>query len=141
MSKNQSFFSDIQSTHNEVSLVVARLLIGWIFFRAGAGKLFGWTTYGGWQVTKSYFMQMGLPFPDVMLLIVGCLELICGIALILGLWARLAAIPLAVIMFVGILTVHREAGYYFPLLIYAICLITIQFGAGRFSLDSLMSNK
>ena len=48
------------------------------------------------------FAHIGIPFPDVLGPFVGTVETICGVLIILGLFTRLAAIPLIVIMIVAI---------------------------------------
>ncbi len=48
------------------------------------------------------FANIGIPFPDVLGPFVGTVETICGALIILGLFTRLAAIPLIVIMIVAI---------------------------------------
>jgi len=71
-------------------------------------------------------------------------EVGCSILLILGLWTRLALIPLAITMIVALFVVHgadpwkvKELAAMY-LLVYATLLLT---GAGQFSLDHLWWSK
>lgn len=71
-------------------------------------------------------------------------EVICSVFIILGLWTRLALIPLIITMLVAVLIIHasdpldvKEHGllYLFPY------LATFLLGSGKFSLDSMMSKR
>jgi uncharacterized membrane protein YphA (DoxX/SURF4 family) len=50
------------------------------------------------------FANIDIPYPDVMGPFVGVTETLCGALIILGLFTRLAAIPLLVIMIVAIIS-------------------------------------
>jgi putative oxidoreductase len=50
------------------------------------------------------FAKIGLPNPDFLGPLVGSFEIVCGILVLIGLFTRLAAIPLLVIMLVAIAT-------------------------------------
>lgn len=50
------------------------------------------------------FVRIGIPFPDLMGPFVGVVETVCGLLLIVGLFARLAAIPLIIIMIVALVS-------------------------------------
>ena len=50
------------------------------------------------------FAHIGIPYPDIMGPFVGTVETICGGLIVLGLFTRLAAIPLIVIMVVAIVS-------------------------------------
>jgi putative oxidoreductase len=50
------------------------------------------------------FANIGIPFPELMGPFVGVVEIICGALIILGLFTRLAAIPLIIIMIVAIVS-------------------------------------
>ena len=68
-------------------------------------------------------------------------EVICSVFIILGLWTRLALIPLIITMLVAVLIIHasdpldvKEHGllYLFPY------LATFLLGSGKFSVDGMM---
>ena len=48
------------------------------------------------------FARIGIPYPELMGPFVGVTEILCGVLIVLGLFTRLAAIPLIVIMIVAI---------------------------------------
>ena len=50
------------------------------------------------------FARIGIPFPDLMGPFVGVVEIVCGALIIIGLFTRLAAIPLIVIMIVALVS-------------------------------------
>lgn len=50
------------------------------------------------------FAKIGIPFPDVMGPFVGGVETVCGLLIVIGLFTRLAAFPLIVIMVVALIS-------------------------------------
>lgn len=137
MAKEKMFFSEIQDTQPYLSIMMIRVFLGWIFFKAGTGKVFGWFSSGGVESTVKLFQDFGIPFARFNTFFVGWLEYVCGALLIMGLFTRAAVIPLSVTMFVAIAKVHREVGYYYPSLILLSLFILLQFGGGRYSLDHM----
>jgi len=141
MSESNTFIKSLQVTTSGFSMSVLRMLTGWIFFIAGAGKVFDWSNYVGWAVSRDYFQKIGIPFPEYTLVLVGSIESVCGILLFFGLFTRLAAVPVCLIIFASILIVHKEGAYYYPMLIFAATLVLMQHGAGYFSVDYFMGKK
>jgi uncharacterized membrane protein YphA (DoxX/SURF4 family) len=76
-------------------------------------------------------------------------ELVCGVALLLGLWTRVAALGLIVIMGGAIYMVTgargfadpASVGYEYNLAILAICLVLVIMGSGRLSVDGLRGTR
>lgn len=80
--------------------VLIRLLVGAIvFFPEGLQKLFYSEILGSGR-----FIKIGIPWPEFFGPFVGIVETLCGLLIILGLFTRLAAIPLIIIMFVAIIS-------------------------------------
>ena len=80
--------------------VLVRLLVGLVvFFPEGIQKLIFPEILGAGR-----FIHIGIPYPDIMGPFVGVDETVCGALIILGLFTRLAAIPLIVIMIVAIVS-------------------------------------
>ena len=80
--------------------ILIRLLVGLVvFFPEGIQKLVFPEILGAGR-----FANIGIPYPDPMGPVVGVVETICGALIILGLFTRLAAIPLIVIMIVAIVS-------------------------------------
>jgi uncharacterized membrane protein YphA (DoxX/SURF4 family) len=91
---------------------------------------------------QSMFVQHGLPAKLVY--VAGVLETFAGALLIVGLFARPAALLLAIEMSVAIVKVHSGHGimalheYEFPLTLGTACLALATVGAGVASLDHLL---
>jgi putative oxidoreductase len=81
-------------TRAEGWTILVRLMVGLVvFFPEGIQKLVFPEILGAGR-----FANIGIPFPEVMGPFVGTVELVCGTLIIAGLFTRLAAIPLIVIM-------------------------------------------
>jgi len=80
---------------------LARLAIGLVFAGSGWGKLHHLD-----KIT-SFFTDLGIPAPGFSAVLVSSAELICGVLLLVGLFTRLASLPLIVVMAVAILTAKR----------------------------------
>lgn len=131
----------VQVTRPILSLTLLRVLIGLIFVKEGSGKLLGWFQHGGLEITQAYFREIGVPFANASAVLVGATEAICGCLLIAGFLTRLAVVPIALVMFVAIVTVHASVGYAYPLLLCASFFVLGQSGSGSFSVDSYMSER
>lgn len=79
------------------SAVLVRIAVGVVFASEGIQKfLFPDALAAG------RFAKIGIPAPEVMGPFVGVVEIVCGALLLLGLFTRLAAVPLIVDMLVAI---------------------------------------
>lgn len=79
--------------------LVARLVVGEVFLVSGWGKLQHLP-----QIVEN-FAGWGIPFPAFTTPFVSTVEFAGGLLLVLGLFTRLAAVPLAIVMVVAIATV------------------------------------
>ena len=80
--------------------ILVRLLVGLVvFFPEGIQKLAFPDILGAGR-----FTNIGIPYPNLMGPFVGMVETICGALIILGLFTKLASIPLIVIMIVAIVS-------------------------------------
>jgi putative oxidoreductase len=80
--------------------ILVRLLVGLVvFLPEGIQKLLFPEVLGA-----ARFASIGIPHPALMGPLVGCFEIVCGALIIVGLFTRLAAIPLIVIMAVAIVS-------------------------------------
>ena len=80
--------------------ILIRLQVGLIvFFPEGIQKLIHPDILGAGR-----FARIGIPYPDLMGPFVGVVETVCGFLIIIGLFTRLAAIPLIIIMIVALVS-------------------------------------
>jgi putative oxidoreductase len=81
------------------AVILIRILVGWVFISEGIQK-FLFPAALGW----GRFAKIGIPDPHVLAPLVGVVEIVCGALVILGLWTRLAAVPLLIVIGVAIWT-------------------------------------
>ena len=122
----------------DLGLLVARIVLGAIFAAHGYQKL---VTFGLAGVTES-FRGMGVPAPEIAAPVVAVVELVGGIALIIGAFTAIAGLLLAIDMLVAALLAHVPQGLFIDAggweLVGALgagALTLAAVGAGRFSLD------
>lgn len=119
------------------ALLILRLGAGIIFAAHGAQKFFSVGIPG----VIDGFTQMGIPMAAVAAPMVATLELVGGIALIIGALTRLVAGLLAIDMLVAMLIVHLPNGFFLPMGIeFTLVLLSVLValgitGAGLLSLD------
>jgi len=82
--------------------LVTRIVVGWAFYLTGSGK---WAHFDN---TVTFFTELGIPFPEANAALVATLELVGGIALMVGLLTRLFAAGLASTMVVALLTADKQ---------------------------------
>lgn len=136
----------ILSTESSLSGLALRIPAGVIFTAHGAQKLFG--AFGGYGLegTGQWMASIGLEPGYLMALASGSAEFFGGVALLLGLLVRPAALVLAFTMLVAIITVHAtnglfmsNNGYEFGLSLLAISVALAFNGAGAISLDRVLT--
>ena len=76
--------------------LIMRLIVGYVFMMSGWGKLNNLP-----QMIEN-FTEWGIPFPQVMTPFVSAVEFGGGLLLLVGLFTRLAATPLVIVMIVAI---------------------------------------
>lgn len=81
--------------------VIGRLLLALIFITSGFAKL------GNLDGTAGYIASVGLPAGGALALAAGLLEVVAGIALVVGYKTRWAALSLGVFTLVAALIFHR----------------------------------
>jgi putative oxidoreductase len=138
----------VMATNTSLGQLALRIPVGIIFVAHGAQKLFGWFGGYGLEGTGQWMASIGLNPGYLMALLAGSAEFFGGLALILGLLVRPAAAVLAFAMVVAIVTVHignglfmSNDGYEFGLAILAASVALAIGGAGRGSLDALLSRE
>ena len=97
----------IDSRTAPYAALVLRVTLGALFLAHAGLKLFIFTPAG----TAKFFGSLGFP-PEIAYLVM-TVEVISGIALILGIWTRYAALAGIPILLGAIFTVHGAAGFFF----------------------------
>jgi len=128
--------------------VTLRVPIGLILAAHGSQKLFAWFGGYGLEGTGQWMASVGLTPGFVMALLAGSAEFFGGVALILGLLTRPAAMINAMTMLVALFWVHWGNGFFLDThgIEYALALLSanvalIFIGGGRYSLDALIEIK
>ena len=154
-------WSDVCQTRASGWTILIRLLVGLaVFFPEGIQKLIFPDILGAGR-----FANIGIPYPDLMGPFVGVVEIVCGALIILGLFTRLAAIPLIIIMIVAIVSTKipillghdfwifhlpkfsrygfwsmlHEGRADFTMLLGSLYLLID--GGGRWSIDAMLANR
>ena len=128
----------VLATRAGYGLTVLRVFIGIIFAAHGSQKLFGWFGGGGLAGTAQWMESIGLAPGTFMALLSGGTEFFGGLALIIGLLARPAALGLSFTLLVAIFSVHihnglfmANNGYEFALALLGGTLAVLLEGAGK----------
>lgn len=123
--------------------VPLRVVVGIVFAVHGAQKLFS-LGFGG---TAGYVARLGVPLPTVAAAVVIVVELLGGIALLVGVGTRVVALVLALHSLAAILAVHLRGGFFVPsgiefvLTLFGACLALVGMGAGPWSVDGARSGE
>ena len=140
--------------------ILIRILVGWVFLSEGVQKFL----YPA-EVGAGRFVRIGIPNADLVAPFVGATEVVCGTLVLLGLFTRLAVVPLLAIMVVALVTTKlpillgndlgpfqlRELSYYgiwgfsheartdLSMLLCSIFLLIV--GSGRYAVDAWLSRR
>ena len=138
---------NVLSTRAGFGLTVLRIFVGIIFAAHGSQKLFGWLGGGGLAGTAQWMESIGLAPGTLMALLSGGTEFFAGLALIIGLLARPAALGLTIVSLVAIFSVHisnglfmANNGYEFALALLGGTVAVLFEGAGKLSVDRAIAN-
>lgn len=141
-----TLINKVLSTRAGYGLTVLRIFVGIIFAAHGSQKLFG--MFGGYGIagTAQYMESVGLAPGHLMAILAGGTEFFAGLALIIGLLVRPAALGLTFLSLVAILSVHihnglfmANNGYEFALALLGGSIAVLIEGAGKLSADRAIS--
>ncbi|MGP5201706.1 DoxX family protein [Psychrobacter aquimaris] len=143
-----SLLNKILTSEAGVAALILRVPVGLILAAHGAQKLFGWFGGNGLAGTAGWMSSMGMEPGYLMAILAGGAEFFGGLALVLGLLTRPAALIAAFTMLVAIFSVHisnglfaADGGYEYALtLMVALLALTVQ-GGGAISMDKALSEK
>jgi len=109
-----------------------RIIAGVTFIAHGAPKFFG--------VSQGYGFFQSVNLPPELFVPIALLEVIGGLAILLGILTRVASALLIIEMLGAILSVKLSkgfiGGYEFELLLIAICLSIVIMGPGKISIEN-----
>jgi putative oxidoreductase len=137
-----TFWQKMVVSDAPAAVILIRLIVGGVFLSEGIQKFLFPHELG-----VGRFTQIGIPAPEIMAPFVGVSEIVCGLLLLLGLFTRLAAIPMIIDMLVAISTtkipILLNQGFWkmahegrtdYAMLLGSIFLFLV--GAGAWSLDA-----
>lgn len=135
------------SANKTAAILVIRLLVGVVFLMEGIKKFIFAEQWGAGRFTR-----IGIPAPQVMGPVVGAFEIVCGLLVILGLWTRIASLPLICVISTAIVTtkfpILLKSGFWsmedaartdYSMLMGLIFLLFA--GSGSLSLDAQLANR
>jgi putative oxidoreductase len=129
------------NTGRDVAALVGRILMAILFIPAGFSKI------GGFAGTAGYIASKGLPLPEVGAAIAIAVEVVAGLALLIGWKTRWAALLLAVFTLVATFFFHNFWGvpveqkmvqtlmFNKNIAVVGGLLVLYAFGPGRLSVD------
>ena len=137
---------------NNVSTLLLRLLLGVVFFPHGAQMALGWFGGYGFSGSMGFFTgTLHIPAPFAFLAIAA--QFAGAIALILGLFTRVAALGIAANMLVAVVMVHAQYGWFmnwfgnqkgegfeYHLLAIGIAIVLMIRGGGKWAADTVVEN-
>jgi putative oxidoreductase len=143
----------LTATNSGLVPIILRLVLGLVMVPHGAQKLLGWFGGQGFEATIDTFQAMfGLP-PAVTALVI-VIEFFGGLALLAGVFSRLAALGLGAVMVGAVVTVHARNGFFmdwygtqngqgfeYHLLALGLATAVLLSGSGAFSIDRLIAHR
>jgi putative oxidoreductase len=121
-------------------MVPLRVVVGLVFLMHGGQKVFVF----GLDGTADIMGKLGLPLPMLAATVVMAAEVLGGLAIISGLFARWAGAALAIEMLVAIPVARLHGGFFTPygyeleLTLLGACLTLAAVGSGGASLDRML---
>ncbi|MCD1278316.1 DoxX family protein [Psychrobacter sp. CCUG 69069] len=143
-----SLFNKTLQTKAGSAAFILRVPVGLILAAHGAQKLFGWFGGNGLAGTAQWLSSMGIEPGYLMALLAGGAEFFGGLALVIGLLTRPAALVAAFTMLVAIFSVHignglfaADGGYEYALILFVTLIALAVQGGGYLSVDKALSEK
>ena len=138
------------------SPIPLRLIVGYGFIAHGYAKL-----ARGPEHFAAILQAIGMPFATELSWLTVIVELVGGLMVLIGAGVELAAVPMAIVLLVAIVTVHLPNGFssiklqsvdamgahfgqpgYETDLLYVVCILALMLcGAGPLSVDALIARR
>jgi putative oxidoreductase len=141
------------ATDKSFAETILRVALGAVMFPHGAQKLLGWFGGRGFEATVQG-MSSSFHIPEFLVILVILTESAGAVALVLGLFTRLAALAVAVDMACAVALVHMDVGFFmnwsgkaagegyeYHLLMIAMGLALVIKGGGLWSVDAAIAKK
>ncbi len=141
--RNERDSQEVGAASQIMSVIFIRIAVGLIFFTQGILKFIDP------HMGVLRFAKIGFPYPDFTAHFVGTFEIVCGLLVLIGLFTRIASIPLLVIIVTAIVTTklpelgRQDQGFWFMVsdartdFAMTMCLIfLIEVGGGSWSVDA-----
>ena len=138
----RALLNSLLRTQAGYGISLLRVVTGLTFMAHGSQKLFGW--FGGYGLVGvgQWMESIGITPGYLMAALAGSAEFFGGLALVVGLLVRPAAVSLLVAMLVAIVSVHwangffiTESGFEYAMILGLISAVLLIEGAGKLSLD------
>lgn len=100
----------MESSRQARGIAILRIVVGIVFVMHGWQKVF----VIGFGNVSGFMQHLGIPLPHLFGLVVSLVELLGGVALVLGLFTGVAATLLACDMLVALVKVHLRGGFFLP---------------------------
>ncbi|MEO4046610.1 DoxX family protein [Pseudomonas sp. CAU 1711] len=137
---------NLMTSNAGYGITLLRVGAGLTFAAHGAQKLFGWFGGYGLEGVGQWMESIGITPGYLMAALAGSAEFFGGLALVVGLLVRPAALSLLVAMLVAMFAVHwpngffiTNNGYEYALILGLISAVLMIEGAGKLSLDRILS--
>lgn len=142
-----SYTDGVAASSTDTLVLIGRVLLGWIFVTASWGKLMGMAGFAG------YLTSLNVPAASLLSVIIPPVEFLIGVALVLGIATRYAAIACILFVLGATLIAHRywefsgtqlvaqRNNFLKNLSITGGTLLLFVTGPGRFSLDHWLAGR
>ena len=140
-------FKAILASKAGYAATLLRVPVGLVLMAHGSQKLFGWMGGYGLEGTGQWMASVGFEPGYLMALMAGSAEFFGGLALVLGLLTRPAALVLTFMLAMA-MTLHvgnglfmSNNGYEYALTLLVVSLALLVQGGGKLSLDQVLASK
>jgi putative oxidoreductase len=130
--------SNTDNKKSDIALLLLRIGVGVIFIVAG------WSKLTGIEGTIGFFDGLGIPLPGIMAWVVAIVEFFGGIMVLLGAYAKIPYLLLAIVMVVALLTTKLGGEFSAARLDLMLLLTTLALfliGSGAYSVDNKLDNR